>query len=63
MNKIRKCVLIYLWTTFYTWKYNFVEENLCCCGSDDCHGDMSHSFRSAKEYAITGGVERRMRCL
>lgn len=50
----------FLWTLYYSQLYSFVDENLCCCGSNHCEGDMSHSFRSAKEYAITCAVEKKL---
>ena len=45
-------------TKYFEFKYRFVDEDLCCCGATSCDGDYSHSFRSAKEYAITSAVNK-----
>jgi hypothetical protein len=57
MNKLKR----YLLTLYYNHKYSFVDDTLCCCGSDDCSGDMSHCFRSAKEYAVTSTVNKKIK--
>ncbi len=50
----------WFWTAFYSWKYKFVDPELCCCGVVNCKGDFCHSPRSAKEYAITSEVEAKI---
>ncbi len=47
----------WLWTKYYNFKYRKVDDDVCCCGSSDCSGDYSHSYVSAKEYAIKCAVE------
>ena len=40
---------------YYTHLFRKIDADLCCCGSDlkdHGYGD-NHTFRSAKEYAIT----------
>ena len=41
-----------LWNFYYNVYYRKVGSDVCCCGSSDCSGDMSHGYVNAKEYAI-----------
>jgi hypothetical protein len=55
-----KTLLVKFWTIVYRFKYRNVDNDVCCCGSSDCHGDYNHSYVNAKEYYIDKWVKEKM---
>lgn len=53
-------ILLKFWTAVYRFKYRNVDDEVCCCGASNCHGDYSHAYVNAKEYYIGKWVEEKM---
>lgn len=50
------------WTLVYKFKFRKYPYNeVCCCGSDGDHMFENHTYRCAKEYAITSAVESKVK--